>query len=62
MVAGGSMFTVRVSFEVSYAQAMPNGADSPLLLPADKDVELSTPSPAPCLPDVAILLTVLIMV
>ena len=38
-----------VSFEVSYAQAMPSMAYSLLLLPADQDVELLAP-PAPCLP------------
>jgi hypothetical protein len=37
-------------FEVFYAQAMPTVANSPLLLPASQDVELSIPSPAPCLP------------
>jgi hypothetical protein len=36
-------------FEVSYAQATPSVADSLLLLPADQDVELSVPFPAPCL-------------
>jgi hypothetical protein len=36
-------------FEVSYAQAMPSMTHS-LLLAVDLDVELSAPSPAPCLP------------
>ena len=36
-------------FEVSYAQAMPHMTNS-LLLSADQDIELSAPSPAPCLP------------
>jgi hypothetical protein len=40
---------VGAGFEVSYAQAMPSVAHS-LLLPADQDVEISAPSPAPCLP------------
>ena len=43
------MSTVRVGFEVSYAQAMPNDKVH-FLLPADQDVELSAPSPAPCMP------------
>ena len=37
-------------FKVSYAQAMPSVAHSALLLPADQDVELLDPCPAPCLP------------
>jgi hypothetical protein len=40
----------RQDFEVSDAQAMPSVAHSLLLLPADKDVELSAPFPAPYLP------------
>ena len=41
--------TVEEGFVVLYAQAMLSVAHS-LLLPADQDVELSAPSPAPCLP------------
>jgi len=37
-----------VGFEVSDAQARPHV--SLFLLPADQDVELEAPSPAPCLP------------
>ena len=37
-------------FEVPYAQAALSVEDSPLLLPVDQDVELSAPSPVPCLP------------
>ena len=38
-----------VGFEVSCAEAMPSVAQSPLLLTI-QDVELSAPSPEPCLP------------
>jgi hypothetical protein len=39
---------VLLGFKVSEAQARPSGLVSSLL-PVDQDVELSTPSPAPCL-------------
>ena len=42
--------SMEAGFEVLYAQAIPSLAHSLLLLPADQDVELSAPSPAPCLP------------
>lgn len=37
-------------FEVSYAQAIPSVDTDYFLLPADQEIELSAPSPAPCLP------------
>ena len=40
--------TVEVGFEVLHAQASPRGQS--LLLPVDPNIELSAPSPAPCLP------------
>jgi hypothetical protein len=40
---------VGVGFEVFYVQALPS-VEHRLLLPADQDVALSAPSPAPCLP------------
>ena len=40
--------TVGVGFEVSYAEAMPSVAQSPIA--EDQDAELSAPSPVPCLP------------
>ena len=40
--------TVDVGFEVSYAQPMPSDTVH-FMLPVDQDVELSSPSPAPCL-------------
>lgn len=36
-------------FEVSYAQALPSVGSSPLLLPANQGIQLSAPSPVPCL-------------
>lgn len=39
-----------VGFEVSYVQVRPDVGYSSLLLPTDQDVELSAPSPEPCLP------------
>ena len=42
-------FTVKVAFEVSYAQAMPSVAGSLPLLSLDQDIELPA-LPAPCLP------------
>jgi hypothetical protein len=39
-----------MGFEVSYAQAILSVVYSLLLLPSDQDVDLSAPSPAPCLP------------
>lgn len=41
---------MEVSFNILYAQAMPSVAQNLLLVPADEDVELSCPFPAPCLP------------
>ena len=41
--------TVGLGFEVSYTQATPSVAHSPLLLPLDQDIGLLAP-PAPCLP------------
>ena len=41
--------TVGVGFEVSYVQVMPSVTCGPLLLLVDCYVELSAPSPAPCL-------------
>jgi hypothetical protein len=41
---------VGAGFEVSDTQAGPSVAHSLLLLPVDQDVELSAPSPVPCLP------------
>jgi hypothetical protein len=41
---------VEVGFEVSYTQATLSVVHSLLLLSANQDVELSAPSPAPCLP------------
>lgn len=38
------------SFEFSYIQVMPSGAHSLYFLSVDQDIELSVPSPAPCLP------------
>ena len=46
-----------VGFEVSYAQALPSVEHSCHLLPEDQDVELSATSPAPSLPDAAMLPT-----
>ena len=43
-----------VGFEVSEAQARPS-AHFLFLLPTDPDVELSAPSPAPCLPAMMIM-------
>lgn len=40
---------VEAGFEVSSAQATPSVVQNILLLPADQDVELPVPSPAPCL-------------
>ena len=40
---------VGVGFEIYHAQTMPSEAHLSLL-PIDQDVELSAPSPAPCLP------------
>jgi hypothetical protein len=37
-------------FEVSYVQVIPCVSHSLLLLPIDQAIELSVPSPAPCLP------------
>ena len=48
-------------FEVSYAQARPSAAHSLLLLPADQDVELSTPFSAPFLLHAVMLPTMMIM-
>ena len=45
-LVGGSV-SLEVDFEVSKAQARPSGS---LSLPVDPGVELSAPSPAPCLP------------
>ena len=39
----------KVCHSGGYAQAIPS-VERTLLLPADQDVELSAPSPAPCLP------------
>lgn len=39
----------RAGFQVSYAQAMPSVIHSVLVLPADRDVESSPHSLAPCL-------------
>ena len=47
--------------EVLYAQAKARAAHSLLLLPADQDVELSAPSPAPCLPAWAIFPTMMMI-
>jgi hypothetical protein len=41
---------VGMGFEIFYVQATPRVARSLLLLPVDHAVELSAPSPAPCLP------------
>ena len=41
--------TVGAGFEVSYVQASPSVVNSLHLLPSDQDVELSSPSPTPCL-------------
>lgn len=38
-----------MDFEVSYVQSMPSVARTLLLLSADQNVELTAPSPAPCL-------------
>ena len=47
-VALFEVVSLRVGFEVSEAQARPNGSLF-FLLPMDPGVELSAPSPAPCL-------------
>jgi hypothetical protein len=44
------VYHLGAGFESFSAQAMPSVAHSLILLPADEDVELSVPSPAPCLP------------
>ena len=44
-----AVYTVGVGFEVSYAQATPSVAHSPLLLLVEQDVQLLGP-PIPCLP------------
>ena len=46
-LVGGTM-TLGVGFELSKAYARPSG--SVFLLPVDSDVDLTTASPAPCLP------------
>ena len=51
---------VEAGFEVSYVQATPRVGYN-LLLPADQDAELSTPSPAPCLPACCSVFTMMIM-
>ena len=53
--------TLEVGFEVSCAQAMLSVAHSLLLLPLDPDVELSAPSPVPCLPVCCYASTMMIM-
>ena len=53
--------TVELNFEVSYVQTMLNEAHSLLLLPADQDVELLVPPPAPRVPDAVILTSMMIM-
>ena len=40
---------MEVGFEMSYVQATPS-VSIHSLVPSDHDVELSAPSPAPCLP------------
>ena len=50
-LVGGSVLLYVLDFEVLYAQAMLSVVHSLVLLPVDQDVELSAPSPAPCLPE-----------
>ena len=42
--------TVGAGIEFSYAEATPTVEHILLLLPVNQDVELSSPSPVPCLP------------